>query len=536
MRLKIHLYVRAALLLILMLGMCLVVVHASAQKANAASLISVLTYKYDSFRTGENTSETTLTTSNVNSTQFGKHVSYPVDGQVYAEPLYVPGLTIHGAVHNVAFVETENDSVYAFDADARNAGAPLWQTSFLVNGATTVSSGDVGCDDISPQYGITGTPVIDASSNTMYVVANTKENGNILYRLHALDITTGVDKVAPVVVTAQVKGTGDGSSNGTITFDPVHQLQRSGLLLLNGKVYVSFGSHCDNYPYHGWIFAYNGSTLARGAVYNDTRNGYQGGIWMAGETPAADSNGNIYVSTGNGKFDLNSGGIDAGDSILKLSTSSGLSRVDYFAPFNQSCLDVTDEDLGSGGVLLLPNVNEIVQAGKEGRIYVLNFGNLGKYTADPNLNCNTSEANRTDIDKVLQELPPGTIGGMWSSPTYWNGSNAKYVYFAGSGDHIKAFKLVNARLSTAPTSQTPESFGFPAANPVVSSNGTTAGTGILWDIDSSGYLRAYDATNLANELYSSQLPGYSKFSVPTVANGEVFVGTQGSLEIYGILP
>jgi hypothetical protein len=528
---------RIALLPVLLSAAMFMIVHSALTGAVASSIPSVLTYKYDLARSGENTSETILTTSNVNATHFGKRVSYPVDGQVYAQPLYMPGITIKGKVHNVVFVATEHDSVYAFDADAKSAGAALWHTTFLTGGATTVSSSDVNCTDITPEYGITGTPTIDPATGTLYVVANTKENGQVIYRLHALNITTGLDKMTPVVLQATVTGTGDGSQNGHIKFDPVQQLQRGALLLLNGYVYITFGSHCDNYPYHGWALVYNAATLQRAATFNDSRNGSGSGIWEAGYGLAADSSGNVYMVSGNGTFDLSSGGIDAGDTILKMklnTAASTLSRESYFTPFNQSCLQSTDNDLGSGGALQIPGSSNIVQAGKEGRIYVLNSANMGRYTADPNLQCGTSEENRTDIDKVVQELPPGTIGGMWSSPAYWNGPTGAYVYFAGSYDHLKAFKVTNGKLSTSPTSQTPENFTFPDGNPVISSNGTTAGTGILWTVDPSGTLRAYDATNLATELFSKTLPGSTKFSVPVVVNGEVFIGTSSTLEIYGI--
>ncbi len=538
MRLKITLFARIAILLVIVCGGSIFsVIHNAGAKVFASSIPSVVMYKYDTSRTGDNPNETILTTSNVNSSHFGKRVSYPVDGQVYAQPLYMPGVTINGHAHNVVFVATEHDSVYAFDADATSAGAPLWKVSLLPPGATTVSNTAINCGDIQPEYGITGTPTIDPATGTLYVVSNILLNGQNIYNFHALDITTGKDKVSTIQIQAVVKGTGDGSVNGKITFAPAQQHQRGALLFLNGYVYIMFGSHCDHDPYHGWILVYNASTLQRVAIYNDSHNGSRAGIWESGSGLAADSSGNVYFATGNGTFDLSSGGASAGDSILKMklnTTTSLLTRESYFAPFNQSCLEQSDLDLGSGGLLLLPNSNNIVQSGKEGRIYVLNRASLGKYTPDPNLQCGTAEENRTDLDKVLQELPPKTVGGMWSTPAYWNGPNGAYVYFAGSSANIKAFQLTNGKLSTSPTSQTPESFSFPAGNPVISSNGTTAGTGILWSVDPSARLHAYDASNLANELFSSALPGYTKFSVPVVVNGEVFIGTSSTLEIYGI--
>jgi hypothetical protein len=514
------------------------IAHAETIFRAASANTAVLTYKYDDFRTGQNPNETILNESNVNSSHFGKHVSYPVDGNVYAQPLYAPNLTIGGHVHNVVFVATEHDSVYAFDADARSAIAPLWHSSFInpSHGITTISSSVQNCGNISPEYGITGTPVIDANSNTLYVVASTKENGSFFQRLHALDILTGHEKPgSPVAIKAAVKGTGDGSINGVIHFNPFQQLQRPGLLLLNGVVYIAFGSHCDHNPYHGWVMGYTASTLqkAPNAVWNSTRNAGQGAIWQSGGGLAADASGNIYFMTGNGNFDANNGGRDFGDTLVKLATNTGLRVSDYFTPFNQQCLNGGDIDLGSGAPVLLPTSNEIVAIGKEGRIYVVSRTNMGKFTSINNP-CNNQ--NLTNVDKVLQEFAPGTIaGGAFSTPVYWNGSIGEQVFTAGASDHVKAYKLSGGLLSSSPTSQTPESFSFHGCNPVVSSNGTVAQTGILWVIDPSSVLRAYAADNLGRELFNSRLPSYVTFSTPTVTNGEVFIGTSSTLEIYGLL-
>jgi hypothetical protein len=514
------------------------ITHAATIVRAAPANTAVLTYKFDNSRTGQNPNETILNESNVNSSQFGKHVSYSVDGNVYAEPLYVPNLTIGGHAHNVVFVATEHDSVYAFDADARSAIAPLWHSSFInpSHGITTISSTVQNCGNITPEYGITGTPVIDLSSNTLYVVASTEENGSFFQRLHALDITTGNEKPGSgIAIKAQVKGTGSGSINGVVHFDAYQHLQRPGLLLLNGVVYLAFGSHCDHDPYHGWVIGYNATTLkkALNAVYNTTRNAARGAIWQSGDGLAADSVGNIYFMTGNGNFDANTGGKDYGDSVVKLATTNGLKVSDYFTPFNQECLNGNDIDLGSGGPVLLPTSNELVTIGKEGRIYVISRSNMGKYTA---INNPCSNQNLTNVDKVLQESAPGTIsGGAFSTPVYWNGSTGEYIFTSGASDHVKAYKLTNGLLSSSPTSQTPESFSFPGPNPFVSSNGTVANSGILWIIDPSHVLRAYPADNLGRELFNSQLPGYEVFTTPTVANGEVFVGTSSTLEIYGLL-
>ncbi|GLV58751.1 hypothetical protein KDH_55810 [Dictyobacter sp. S3.2.2.5] len=513
---------------------------AYAAPANTA----MTTYKNDLSRTGQNRNETILTTSNVNQNQFGKRVEYKVDGQVYAQPLYLPNVNIAGTVHNVAFVATEHDSLYAFDADQISStpiSTFLWHRSFINTPAiTTVPSSSVGCYDINPEYGITGTPVIDPSTNTLYVVANTLENGVNTYRLHAIDLTTGNDKPgSPTLIQASVQG-----SAGTVTFNPAIHLNRPGLLLLNGVVYIGWGSHCDNdlAHYHGWIMGYDASTYQQVTVYNVTLNGTAGAIWQSGQGIAADGS-NIYVMTGNGTFDANTGGVDLGDSFIKLSTSGGLKQVDYFTPFNQSCLNSGDLDLGSGGPLLLPTSNEMVGVGKEGRVYVVSRANLGQYTPDPNLSCGSSEENRTDIDKIVQELPPNTAnGGVWGSPSYWNGPAGEFVYLVGVKDHVKAFQLNNGLLSTSASSQSPESFGYPGGNVAISSNGSTAGSGIAWTIGPNAVLYAYDATNLAKELYNTSqnssrdgLPSYTKFSVPTIANGEVFVGTHSTLDIYSLL-
>jgi hypothetical protein len=513
--------------------------------AAAPDNTAVENYKYNNGHTGLDANETILNTSNVNEASFGKKISYPVDGQIYAQPLYVPNLTVDGATHNVVFVETENDSIYAFDADQTNSKQALWQVSFLTNGATPVSNTDVSCNDMVPSIGITGTPVIDSTTNTMYVVAYTKENGKEVYRLHALDITTGQEKTgSPTILQGSVAGTGAGEINGKIAFDPLHERQRAALLMENGNIYIAFASFCDNSPYHGWIMSYSTTTLQQTYIYNDSANGTEGGIWAAGGPLVTDSAGNIYFISGNGDFNLNvTGGVNASDSIVKISPQ--LKVLDYFTPFNQLCLEQTDADLGSGGILVVPDTNEFIQSGKEGRIYVLNTSSLGEYTPDPNLSCaaTSTERQRTDIDKVVQELPPSTVGGIYTTPAYWNGN----VYFTGANDHTKAFSFSNGKLSTAPTSQSSESSAFSGGGAIVSSDGTASGTGIVWTnntqgLGQPGVLHAYDATDLSKELYNSNMdPGrdaldsYVKFAAPIVANGEVFVPTAESLNIYGLL-
>jgi hypothetical protein len=525
--------------LLLFVTGALIAVNLTQQAAHAAAASTVVTtYRNDNGRTGQYSSETVLKTSNVNVSQFGKRVSYSVDGQVYAQPLYVPNLSIGGSVHNVVFAATENDSVYAFDADATSAGAPLWKTSLLPGGATAVPYTAVSCGDLQPIIGITGTPVIDASTNTMYVVAYSDEGGNLVYRLHALDITTGKDKSPPVVIQGSVPGTGAGSSGGTVSFDPRVERQRVALTLVNGRVYIAFASFCDVGNYHGWIFSYsyNGSSFQQVNAYNDTPNGIQGGIWGGDGALVADGSGNLYFTSGNGTFDANSGGPDVSDSFVRLNAQ--LQRQDYFTPFNQACLSQGDVDLGSGGPLLVPGANALIAAGKEGRPYVVSTTSMGGYTADPNLNCGTAEQNRTDIDKIQQELPPGTVGSVFSVPAFWNGPNGQNVYISQVNGPTRAFSWSNGKLSTTPTSVTSANGG----DPVVSSNGTTPGTGVVWNVDYGGTLHAYDAGNLSAELYNSNqdasrdsLDGYVKFSSVVVTNGQVFVGTPAHLAIFGLL-
>lgn len=504
--------------------------------------VNVTTYHYDNFRTGQNTSETVLTPGNVNSTQFGKLFSVTVDGYVYAQPLYLAKVNIAGGVHNVLYVATEHDSVYAIDADN---GAVLWQQSFInpAAGITTVSSSDVACSDLVPEIGITSTPVIDTGSGTIYVVAKTKENGSYVQRLHALDVVTHAEKFGgPKVITATLGGR---------TFDPLKQGNRPGLLLENGHVVISWASHCDNGPYQGWVISYNASTLAQDGLFNtelNTTSGNDGGIWMSGDGIAADANGNLYFATGNGDYD---GVSDFGDSILKLTgpTNGIFSVADWFTPFNQSTLNGGDTDLGSGGVLLLPDLPAgsahqqlLVQQGKQGKIYLIDRNNMRKF-------CSTC----TSIDtNIVQEIP-GASTGIWGSPAFWN----NLVFWGGgkdggTADHIKAWSF-NANssglLSTSPVSQTSQIFSFSAAAPLISANGTS--NGILWILDNSSFsssccqvLYAFNANNLGATLYTSNqaagsrdVPGGAvKFTAPVVANGKVYVGSQGKVSAFGLLP
>ena len=493
---------------------------------------NVLTWHNDASRTGQILTETTLTTANVNSTQFGKKFSFPVDQQVYTQPLFVSNLTISGkGKHNVVLVATENDSVYAFDA-AGSPKTPLWHVNFTnpSQGITAVPCGDNGGCAISTVIGITGTPVIDPTSKTMYLVSFTKENGAYVQRLHALDITSGAEKFGgPVVIQASVPGTGDGSINGMVPFQPLRQNQRPGLLLLNGVVYITWASFGDIDPYHGWVMGYSASTLAQVSVYNATANGSRGGIWHSAGAPAADTSGNIFLITGNGTFDVDTGGTDYGDAMLKLPGST-LTVADYFTPDNQDMLDTDDLDLGSGTAVLLPKQsgpfpNELVSGGKQGTIYLVNRDDMGKFNATSN--------------NVIEMLI-GSTGGYLASASYWNNG----VYFSGVNDFVGVYALSNGLLSTAPVSKSATTYRL-GSNPSISANGKT--NGILWAIDVvapkvTGVLHAYDATNLAKELYNTTqnatrdgLGVAVKFTPPTIAHGRVYVGTTNALVVYGLL-
>ena len=522
------------------------------QSANATVYVSnyagTFTYHNDNLRTGQNSNETVLTPANVNQSQFGKLFSYPIDGIAFASPLYVANVSIPGkGSHNVAYVATEHDSVYAFDADGLS-NTPLWKVSFLGSGVTTVPCGDTGeCGDIPVEYGITGTPVIDQTTGTLYVVAATKENGTShVQRLHALDIATGAEKFGgPVVLSGNVAGTGDGSTGSTVPFDPLYECQRPGLLLSNSVVYIGFGSHGDIHPWHGWVLGYNAANLQQQVmIYNVTPNAYGGGIWQGGGGLATDATGNIYFTTSNGTFDVNTGGVDFGDTVEKLAPSGSV--VDYFTPHDQQNMDVNNLDFGAAGPVLLvdqpnsPYPHELITAGKGGTIYVINRDNMGHYNAN-------------NDNQIVQSLP-GILPhgdqeiGNFSTPVYFNG----YVYFAAVNDYLKAFQLSNGLLSTTPTSQSPEIYPIRGGSFAISANGNT--NGIIWavqnngaapdnDIGAPGVLFAYDATNLHNELYNSSQAGSrdtfdlaAKFMIPVVANGKVFVAGQTQLIAYGLLP
>jgi hypothetical protein len=522
----------------------------------APARTAVLTQRNDPTRTGWNPYETVLTQANVNPDHFGRRTTYPVDGAVYAQPLFLPGLKVNGAVHNTVFVATEHDSVYAFDADVTGpARAPLWRRSLLPDGARPVSSdADVTCATITPEVGVTGTPVLDPATGTLYVVATYRQDGGIRYRLYALDVSTGRDRLAPVVVEATAPGTAPDAVAGTLTFTPRYEQQRMGLLLLDGTVYLAFGSYCDEDPAHGWILGYRTSDLARTVGYVDSPEaGSAGnrtggaGLWESGTGLTADAAGSIYVVTGTGPMDLDTGGHNAGNSLLRLVPDAGTLRVaDWFSPFHQSCLNSHDQDLGSGGPLLLPGDGELLFAGKSGRIYLTRLDHLGGYRRVPNP-CITGTRDRTDLDDVVQETPDGTVvGGVWGAETTWTGGGRTYVYTAGVADHLTAWRLSGGRLEPAPVAQAPPELSYPGGVPVGSSDGDRPGTALLWIVsneDAGPALHAYDPADLSHELYGSQrnlkrdgLFGYTNFTVPTVAAGRVFVGTRTFLAVFGPLP
>jgi outer membrane protein assembly factor BamB len=498
--------------------------------------VSVTTYHNDNARTGQNTNETILTPAAVQGSSFGQLFQLPVDGQVYAQPLILANVAIGGGTHNVVYVATEHDSLYAFDADT---GTQYWQKSFINPPAVkTASNAQIGCGNITKEYGITSTPVIDPSTSTIYAVAQTMESGAFMYRLHALDVGTGAEKFGGPVAIA--------GSYGGIVFTPKQQMNRAGLLLENGHIILGWGSHCDHPTYYGWVMSYNATTLAQEAIYNDNLAGTSGqnaGIWMAGGGVAADANGNLYLATGNGDYGPVSQPVDFGDSILKLSPPSNgtFAVADWFTPHDQQTFAKSDGDLGSGGVLLLPDQPAeythqqlLVQMGKKGKLYLVDRNNMGHYCSG----C------KTDTN-IVQEITGATFG-VWGSPAYWNGN----VYYGNANDSrgsgpVKAFSLYSTVPNLALASQTPETFSYSTPTPSVSSNGASGA--VLWVLDNGSFrsraptvLHAYDATNLATELYNGsnhpedQAGPAVKFSVPTVANGKVYVGTQNSLAVYGI--
>ena len=504
----------------------------------------VTTYHDDIARDGLNAEETILTLSNVNSAQFGKIGFDTVDGLVDAEPLYLANVIVGGGLHSVLYVATEHGSLYAFDADN---GAQLWKVSLVGSGETT--SDDRGCGQVSPEIGITSTPAIDRRqgvNGTLFTVGMTKDaSGSYHQRLHALDITTGAEiGGSPAEITAIYPGTGASASGGNVLFEPGQYKERAALLLLNDNVYLGFSSHCDIRPYTGWVMGYSESTLQQTQVLNLTPNGSEGSIWMSGDGMAADSSGNLYFLDANGSFDttLDASGFpangDFGNAMLKVSTSGALAVEDYFETYNTVTESDEDEDLGSGGEVLLPDETDaasvvrhlIVGAGKDSNIYLADRDNMGKFEAgivtDPN---------------IYQEVMGALAGQVFATPAFFNG----VLYYGAVGDALKAFPMTDAKLATTPSSRSSTSFPYPGTTPSISANGTQ--DGIVWALESSmsapGVLHAYDTANLTHELYNTgQAAGGrdsfgngNKFITPLIVNGKVYVGTQTGVAVFGLL-
>jgi outer membrane protein assembly factor BamB len=502
--------------------------------------IDILTNHVNVARTGLNANEAILTHANVNSARFGLLRILPVDGSVDGEPLLLTNVYHDGKYQDVVYAVTEHDSVYAFNAET---GAQIWKASVLGKGETP--SDDHGCGQISPEIGITSTPVIDRDAGphgAIFVVGMTLDKqANYHQRLHALDVTTGVELPhSPAEISATYPGAGPNSSNGKVIFDPAQYAERAGLLRLNGTIYLGFTSHCDQDPYNGWLMGYSESTLTQTSVLNLTPNGTEGSIWMAGSGLAADESGYIYFLDANGTFDttLNKEGFpangDYGNGFIKVSTANGkLAVADYFEMSSTVNESDNDEDLGSGGALVLPDLVDsagkthylAVGAGKDQNIYVVNRESMGKF--NPNK------------DKAIYEEIDGATGGVWSMPAYYNDK----VYYAAVGDTLKAFPIANARLAQAPSEVSANYFPYPGSTPSISADGTQSG--IVWCVENSSpaVLHAYRADNLLELYNSSQAPNGrdhfgngNKFITPTVANGRVYVGTPSGVAVFGLLP
>lgn len=565
---------------------------ASASVA-VTDLAGVFTYHNDLARDGANTNEYALTASTVVADTFGKLFSCPVDGAVYTQPLWVPGLSIGGGTHNVLFVATQHDSLYAFDADAKPC-VTYWHVNLIdslhggTNSENPVVWNEVGAcyGDVYPEVGVTGTPVIDPATNTLYVVSASEVggaggagcagySGTFYHRLHSINLLTGSENInPPVTISASVPGTGDGSSGGMVSFSSQLQHNRSGLALSAGNVYVAFSAHEDATPYHGWLIAYDASTLQQTAVFNTTPNGIagvnggaDGGIWGGGGAPAIDGVGDVYVSTGNGIYDESSvpPSNDYGDSTLRLHPFSGstpngtnLSVAGWFTPDDQLTLEQNDADLGSGAPVLLPDQNSagfpthlLAHVGKEGIVYLIDRDNMGQFNATNG--------------QIVQNF--SGAGGLWGTPAFWQNG----FYYAGQGNPLTVFSFdTNTGLfNTTPASQSNNAFGFPTASPSISSQG--ANNGIAWAIDAGLYgyaspnaagsincyvdpppaactgpaiLHAYSATNLQTEYWNGtqaannrdQAGNAVKFVAPTIANGKVYVSTRTEIDVYGLLP
>jgi hypothetical protein len=403
------------------------------------------------------------------------------------------------------------------------------------------------CDSIVPEVGISSTPVIDWSTRTIYLTALDVESGALTYRVHSLDLLTGKETRPSTVVQATVAGDGLDSVNGQVAFSAADEQQRVGLTLVNGVVYAGFASWCGLNPYHGWVIGYRAADLARVIVYNSTPNQNDGGVWESESGLNVDAHGHLFLVTGNGPYNLNTGGTEAGDSVLEMTPQDGtLKIVDEFTPFDQTCRYRHDQDLGSGSPLMVPGHNELILSSKTGAVYVLDQNHLGGYTP---LATACKDEGRTDVDHIKQELTVDSVpGGMWGTWGYWKSTEGEFVYGSGTSGKPTEWRMnPDGTLATPPVAQGPEAYGYPGAIPVVSSNGTTPGTGIVWTIDQThgAVLRAFDAADIGHEVWNSSLAtardgmddtgDFNHFDVPTIAGGMVFVGDQSHLEIYGLL-
>ncbi|MEM5338538.1 pyrrolo-quinoline quinone [Paraburkholderia azotifigens] len=503
----------------------------------AAMSADVLTYHNDPRRTGQYLAETTLTPANVNAASFGKVGFLSVDGKVDAQPLYAGNVSVNGAAHNVVYVVTEHASVYAFDADSN---AQLWQRSLLGAGETT--SDPRNCAQISPEIGITATPVIDrsrGSNGVMYAVAMSKEaNGTIHQRLHAVDLSTGAELLGgPVDISGTYPGSGANSSNGVTVFDPQQYAERQALALVNGKVYLGWTSHCDQGVYGGWVMAYNADTLAQTSALNLTPNGTGGSVWMGGGGMASDGT-SLYLLDANGTFDttLTGQGFPSngnfGNAFIKLGTSGNLSVADYFATFDTVSQSARDADLGSGAAMVLPDLVDgsgvtrhlALGSGKDSKIYVVDRDNMGKFNSANNA--------------IWQEIDSQLIGGVFTTPAFFN----NVVYYGAVGDNLKAFPVSGARLATTPSSQSAGKFPYPGTTPSISANGSQ--NAIVWAAENgaTAVLHAFNAADLGQELYNSNQSGSrdtfgagNKYIAPMIAHGRVYVGTTNGVGVFGLL-
>ena len=519
--------------------------------------ISVLTQHNNNTRAGLNNQETALTTSNVNTGKFGRLFNLNIDDDVYTQPLVYGNLNINGSLHNVVFVATVNNTVYAFDADN---GSLYWKVNYTAAGMAPPNTSQMNSPWCNPYYGfnfhigITGTPVIDSVAKTIYFVAKSFTGNNFYQYLHAVDLTNGNEKPgSPVLITGSVPGSGDGSVNNIVSFDPLRGNQRQALTLVNGTVYVTYASHCDWNPYHGWIFGFDSQTLQTKTIYNDTPDGEAGGLWESGQGPAADAQGNLYIVSGNGtvgddNFSASANGTDPGvgninpadlknrgESAMKLSTNgAGLQVSSFFTPSNYFDLDVNDLDYGVMGAFLIPNSNYFLTGAKDGNLYLLNKDNMGSYSTTSNL---------------VQQTVPLNVS-LHCQPSYYSGPNGQFVYVWSENDQLRALPF-NAGAGSFSANQVVGSLPGPindlGAFLSVSSNGTSAGTGIVWayynapDGGNEGMLAAFDANDITKLLWDSSMnstdsPGnFAKFSTVTIVNGHVYVPTLSKMvAVYGL--